>query len=125
MRAYSVAVASLSINAPKKWTDNAISQHNIDGIISTQRGVARRITFPALLTLAIARVLQADLGMSLSGAIRVATGLLSLPDGREMHVGPLTISMDIAAARRALEMRLADAMESAPRPRRGRPPSRT
>ncbi len=125
MRAYSVAVASLGINAPKKWTDNAISQHDIDGIVSTQRGVARRITFPALLTLAIARDLQTDLGMSLSGAIRVAAGLTCHPDGREIRLGPLTISMDVAAARRALEMRLADAMESAPRPRRGRPPSRT
>ena len=122
MRAYSVAISSLALDAPLKWTDNTISQHAVHGVVSAQRGVARRISFPALLILAVARELQVELHLSTSAALAVAHQLTQPGGESGIRHGAIHLSVDVAAVRHRLEQRLADAMESAPAPRRGRPP---
>ena len=121
MRSYSVAVASLALEAPMKWTDNAISQNTIPGIVSARRGVSRRVTFPALTLLAVARELHLTLGMSVSSAIQLAIRHIDEAPA-PVHLGLLELSVDLAALQARLDRRLADALESAPMPRRGRPP---
>lgn len=122
MRSYSVAVAALALQAPLKWTDNAIAKHPIPSVLSERRGVARRVQFSALLVLAIARELQLEMGTPLGAALEIAHQVAAggHPDG--VRRGALCIVVDLARLRDALEERLADAMESAPTPRRGRPP---
>jgi len=120
MRSYSVAIASLAIDAPLKWTDNAISQHRIEGVLSARRGVARRVTHSALVVLGVTRELHIALGVSVADAVVLAHDIVAT--GRVSR-GAVRIEFDVAALRAHLEQRLSDAMESAPTPRRGRPPA--
>lgn len=124
MRSYDVAVASLAIGAPRKWTDNVISQHSLPDVISERRGVARRITHPGLVRLALVRELQMELGIGVADALKVADDVLRQGSGGVHRAGALTLQVDLEALERRLARHLAEALESAPAPRRGRPPSR-
>lgn len=124
MRLYSVAVASLAIDAPSKWLDNLLSHHQIPGVITERRGVARRIPHSALIHLALARELHIALHLGVRDAIRVAGALL---DDREHAVhasGHLRVTFDRTALERDVTLRLHAALESAPAPKRGPTPRR-
>ena len=121
MRFYDVAVASLAIEAPTKWTDNVLSQFKVPEVISSHRGVARRIPYSAVVRLAIIRALSRDVGLTVAGAVQLADRLLQPDHQTGVSLGSLRIACDLAALERELGARLADALESAPRPRRGRP----
>jgi hypothetical protein len=121
VRLYSVAVTSVAIDAPEKWTDNLIAHHGLPGIQSRARGVSRGISWPALLQIALTRELHTQIGCSVRDAVSLAGALLGSPDG-VMAPGPhLSMSFDRGRFERDLHRRLVDALESAPRPRRGRP----
>jgi hypothetical protein len=124
-RLYNVAVASLAIRAPVKWTDNLLSQHTIPDVHKIARGVARGISWSALVRIALVRELHVRLGCAIHQAVSLATELLASPDGSTSPQGCITLVVDRPAFERELQSRLAEALEMAPRPRRGRPPSRT
>jgi hypothetical protein len=74
--------------------------------------------------LALARDLHVEIGLSVRDALRLAAELL-VADGRAVHVsGHVRVTFDRVGLERALDARLRDALESAPTPRRGRPPGR-
>jgi hypothetical protein len=123
VRSYDVAVASLAIDAPLKWTDNVLSQHTVAGVPVARRGIARRIPHATLLHLALTRELHAILGLSVRDALPLARQLLS-PDGNPaVQRGSVRLMVDRALLDRTVGRRLRDALESAPTPRRG-PPAR-
>lgn len=124
MRTYDVAVASLAIDAPAKWTDNLLSHHAVPGVVAEQRGVARRIPYDALRFLAVARELHVRLRLGVRDAVEMAAALLSNDEGVVHPGGHLRVSLDRSGLERELDVRLRDALESAPAPRRGRPPIR-
>ena len=72
MRLYNIAVSSLAIDAPIKWTDNLLSHHRLPGVISVQRGVTRGIPHEALVRLAIVRELHVRLGLGVADAVKLA-----------------------------------------------------
>ena len=129
MRFYDVAIASLAIDAPVKWTDNVLTQHDVRGVAPARRGVARRIPRPTLVLLALTRELHMSLAIGVRDALQLATRLLAEdPHEEARHEwrdGSITIVIDRIALERALDERLRMALESAPAPRRGRPPNRT
>lgn len=124
MRFYDVAIASLAIDAPQKWTDNILSQHDVPDVVLERRGVARRIPHAALIRLALVRELHARLGLSVREALDISSTLLAPATGGVHQRGHVRVSCDLAALERALTDRLRNALESAPSPRRGRPPRR-
>lgn len=121
MRFYDVAMASLAIDAPVKWTDNVLSQHHVNDVVAARRGVSRRIPRTALVSLALTRALHLTLGMSVRDALALAHDVLSSDDGASATRGHLRLLCDRVALERALDLRLRDALESAPAPKRGRP----
>lgn len=124
MRLYSVAVASVAIDAPEKWTDNLIAHHELEGIQSRARGVARGISWPALVHIALARELHVGIGCSVRDAVSFAAVILAAPESL-IATGPhLTLTFARERFEHDLHRRLVDALESAPRPRRGRPRQR-
>ena len=124
MRLYSVAVTSVAIAAPEKWTDNLIAHHDLPGVQSRARGVARGISWPALVHIALIRVLHLEIGCSVRDALALAAALIASSGGR-VATGPhLTIAFDREQFEHDLLRRLVEALESAPRPRRGRPRQR-
>ena len=124
MRAYDVAVASLAIGAPAKWTDNLLSQHDVAHVVSARRGVARRIPHIALRHVALTRQLHVMCGMSVREALELARQLLAGDEGTAVTRGSVRITCDRDALERALDRGMREALESAPTPRRGRPPRR-
>lgn len=125
MRFYDVAIASLAIDAPRKWTDNTLSQNHFTGVVSASRGVPRRIGYPALLRLAVVREFHMQLGIGVADALAIAERALA-PGADGVHSsGMLLVRVDLVALERRLQQRLSEALESAPSPRRGRPPGRT
>lgn len=125
MRFYDVAVTSLAIGAPPKWTDNLLSQFPIPDVQLERRGVARRVSHSAVVRLALIRELHTELGLSVRDAVRRADELLESHAGTATAGETLVLTVDFAAVERRVDARLREALESAPAPRRGRPPRRS
>lgn len=121
MRSYDVGVASLVIGAPKKWTDNLLSQHTVPDVTSVTNGVTRRISHAGLLRLAVTRELHATVGLSVAVALAAADRLLEPANAGVIAIGHISVGIDLAALENRVQERLAQVLESAPRPRRGRP----
>ena len=124
MRAYDLRVAGLAIRAPSKWIDNLLSQHDIVEVVRARRGVARRLPHSALLHLALTRELHDSLGMGVRDALQLSRVLLASSGEAGVPTGHLRILLDRDALERTLDARLRVVLESAPAPRRGRPPRR-
>lgn len=121
MRWYDVTMASLAIGAPIRWTDNVLTQHQLPDIVSVNRGVTRLIPHSTLVRLCLIRELCSGLGIGVRGAVRFAADLLDGERTGVLRRGHLTIAVDRDSLERSLDAKLRDALESAPRPRRGRP----
>jgi hypothetical protein len=124
VRSYTVAVASLAIDAPAKWTDNLLTQHKVPDVISARRGTPRRITHAALIRIALIRQLHVSFGASVADGVRLAAHLLESLSPHLYASGQLTLTVDLAKLERDLNDRLAAVLESAPTPTRGRPPGK-
>jgi hypothetical protein len=124
VRLYSVAVASVAIGAPEKWTDNLIAHHALTGIQSKSRGVARGISWPALIHIALARELHVAIGCSVRDAVSFAASILASSNSLMVASPYVTVTVDRERFEHDLHRHLVDALESAPRPRRGRPRQR-
>lgn len=120
-RAYTIATAALTLGMPIKWLDNTLSHIRVAGVHQERQGVARRLTIDALLVLAIATMLINDLAIPLAGAIEIAEGLTG-NHGQYTSTEGLILRLDLEKVRSGLLERLENAVESAPIPRRGRPP---
>jgi hypothetical protein len=123
VRLYDVTVAALAIDAPSKWVDNLLSHHKVPGILSARRGVARRISRAALMHLSLTRELHVELRLSVRDALTLAGQLLATTGDPVHRSGHVRVTFDRVTLERALDDRLRDALESAPAPRRGRPPA--
>ncbi|MDQ2667011.1 MAG: hypothetical protein M3Z05_13475 [Gemmatimonadota bacterium] len=99
-----------------------MSQFKIEGHLSGRQGVARRISYATLFRLTVIRQLHINLGIGVGDAVRIAETLLDSGHSPVLEVGHLTLTLDAETLRRTLDQRLAAALESAPTPRRGRPP---
>lgn len=121
MRLYSVALASLALGVPVKWTDNLIAHHHIPDVRSKARGVARGVSWAGLVRIALIRELHLTLGCGVRDAVALSARLLDAADGVVAVSRWMTLGFDRRTLETDLRQRLAEAMESAPRPRRGRP----
>lgn len=150
MRVYDVAVASVAIGVDKKWLDNLTSQHALPGTDHFARGVPRRLSMRAIVTAALVRQLNRELGVPVSRAVDLAAAILvidlpavtgmgmgmgmgigeplvagGLQSLRTMHVTPvISLTVDLHGLERDIDRRLLEAMETAVPRRRGRPPAK-
>jgi hypothetical protein len=121
-RAYTIATVALTLGTSAKWVDNVLSHHGIGGVQRKRQGVSRRLNVEAILVLAIILILIQDLGLPVPHAIDLAEALL-LGDGSRETAQGLKIALDLDTAREHVFERLESAVEAAPVPRRGRPPT--
>ena len=124
MRLYSVAVTSLAVDAPLKWTDNLIAHHPIPDVRSRSRGIARGVPWAGVVRIALIRALHLQLGCGVREAVALSGGLLRSSDGTLTLSKWVTLALDRDALERDVQRRLVEALESAPTPRRGRPARR-
>lgn len=121
LRSYDVRTVALTVGADAKWVDNLLSHHRVPGCASERQGVQRQITDDGLLAIAIIRILNQELEIPLARATRLVTdgalsnGVVRTPSG-------IRVEVPVAILAQALRGQLLDALEAAPRVRRGRPP---
>lgn len=123
MRAYTVAAIAVTLGVSKKWVDNVLSHHRVNGVHQARQGILRRVTPPGLLTLEIALGLGRALGVPIAQALGISHDLVSARGGEIQLAGhpAITLRVDVDAIERALSTRLERALEMTPIPRRGRP----
>jgi len=127
MRGYSVGTAALALTLDPKWLDNLLSQNRVEGVTQARQGIQRKIAPSALYLIATVRGLNRDLQIPVGTALRIAHELWRSPpssdlgDAAILQVEGITVQVARADVRARVDAALAEAMEMAPRPRRGRP----
>jgi len=124
VRLYSVAVTSLAVDAPTKWTDNLIAHHRLPEVRSRSRGVERGVSWAGVVRIALIRALHLELGCGVREAVMLSSTLLRNADNNVALGQRLVVGFDREGLERDIRQRLGEALESAPRPRRGRPARR-
>lgn len=122
MRAYTVATAAVALRVSNKWVDNVLSRYSLHGVTQSRQGIARRLTVEAVIVLEIALRLGRSLEIPLATSLRIARALAAHGRAGDEFPGTLIhLTVDLEAVRATVAARLADAVESTPVPRRGRP----
>ena len=125
MKTLSTVAAAAALGVDKKALDNVLAREARSFVLTGNRGRNRRIPVAALERIAVAFVLNRDLGVSLAKGIELAESIISSV-GSPIRVGSLgALTFDIARLRRTLERAVDEALESVAEPRRGRPRSRS
>ncbi|MGK2936162.1 MAG: hypothetical protein ACSLFE_13100 [Gemmatimonadaceae bacterium] len=130
MRGYSVATAALALGIESKWLDNLLSHNRVDGVTQARQGVSRRLGPGALHVIATVHRLNRELQIPVGAALRLAHELWRSPrnadpaDIATVRSGELELHLDRAGVRAHVAAAVAEALEMAPRPKRGRPPKK-
>jgi hypothetical protein len=126
MAAYSIATVALALGVERKRLENILSRYEIPSTRSGRQGQARRLTRDATVNLAAMIQLEDLLSIPAPAAadlVRTARGQAGSPEGSVQLVREsVSLIIGFAAIERALLAQLSEALEMAPRPRRGRPP---
>ena len=118
---YNSDVAASAIGVSRRHLDNFLRRQLSDLIPTGSQGRTRTIPHGAVERAAVALILMRDLGCRPGKAVTLATRLLDSPDA-ELTVGSLTtLRFDLGRLRLVLDQTLADAVETTPPARRGRP----
>jgi hypothetical protein len=124
-RSYSARVTAVIAGVHPKWLDNLLSRHELPGIVRGKQGLARRISDDGILAVEVCRILNLELGVSLSRSAEIASLCLRSDREAELHYSTgsgLVLSLSIPATRARLRDRTRDAIETAADVPRGRPP---
>jgi hypothetical protein len=122
-RAYTIATSALALGVTAKWLDNILSHNKVSGIRQERQGIARHLSVEGLMILGLTALLNSELGLPTTEAIRVAEGIAKT-NGQYFARQGLSVQIDLASFQASLLERLENAVEIAPVPRRGRPPTR-
>jgi hypothetical protein len=123
MKTLSTDVSAAALGVDRKTLDNVLAREGRSLIGTGSRGRSRRIPINALEQVAIALILNRDLGVSIAKGLDLADRVLHSP-ASPVTVGPLSaLTFDVPRFRKALELSIAEALESVADPTRGRPRS--
>lgn len=124
MPLYNTATTAAALGVSPKWLDNLLSHNDIQGVATESQGVARRLPLSVVTALALAMDLIDDLAIPAPAALRLASRILSTNGGQLVVPSGLRLSIDLESLHSRVLEQLARAVETAPTPRRGRPPKR-
>ncbi len=130
MRGYSVGTAALALQVDVKWLDNLLSQNRVAGVTQKKQGVQRRLAPGAMHVIATVHQLNRELQIPVGAALRLAHALWEIPqssdppDDAAVRAGEIELRLDRAELRARVAAAVAEALEMAPRTRRGRPPKK-
>lgn len=124
MPLYDVAAVAEALDIDPKQLDNLLSRHEIPGVTRGRRGVPRRLTPAAALSIRLALILHRALDVPLARAIQLSTELERASGGAIQLEHGFVLSGNIVALRESTGTRLDGAVESLVKRPRGRPPRR-
>lgn len=121
MRAYTVAATAVTLGVTRKWIDNVLSHHSVEGVLHAKQGIQRQVTPIGLLSLEIALGLGRSMNIPIGRALEMSSRLISAK-GEEVAFGSaIRLRADVESISRQLDYRLERALEMTPIPKRGRP----
>jgi len=121
MKTLSTVTAASALGINRKTLDNALAREAKSFVIGGRQGRSRRIPVAALEHVAVAFVLNRDLGVSLAKGLELAGHILNAA-GAPVAVGSLgALTFDVARLRQTLAQAVDEALESVAEPARGRP----
>ena len=124
MRTLSTASAAVAIGVDRKILDNILTRECRSIILTGRRGRSRQIPVAVLERIAVAFILNRDLGVSIARGLEIAKQLADTPSS-SVAVGSLgELKFDLKRLRQSLELSIDDALESVAEPIRGRPSSK-
>jgi len=119
---YDVAAVAEAVGIDAKRLDNILSRNELSGVERWTRGVSRRLSVDAVVTIRLASDIANALGLPIGQALRISHAVQQDPDHR-VRVGEFgTLHVDAAGVRATTIARLDGAVELVGRRRRGRPP---
>lgn len=119
---YDVAAVAEAVGIDAKQLDNILSRNALDGVERRTRGVSRRLSVDAAVTIQLASEIAGTLGMPIGQALRISAAIQQSAD-HVVRVGDIaTLHADVARIRATTIARLDGAVELVGRRRRGRPP---
>jgi hypothetical protein len=123
MKTLSTDTSAATLGVDRKTLDNVLAREARLLITKGSRGRSRRISIDLLHQIALAMVLNRDLGVSMQTGLELASRILQSPS-HSVSVGSLgTLTFDALRLRKALELSVDEALESVPERPRGRPRS--
>ena len=124
MKTLSTVSAAAALGVDRKVLDNALAREARSLVLSGRRGRSRQIPIAALERIAIAFVLNRDLGVTVAKGLELAEQVVAAP-AAPIAIGSLgTLTFDVPRLRETLEAAVGEALESVAEPARGRPRSR-
>jgi len=121
MKTLSTEASATALGVDRKTLDNLLAREGRSLIGIGSRGRRRRIPIDVLELVAVAMILNRDLGVSIAKRLDLAAQVVAAPMS-PIPVGSLSsIAFDLARLRAALEQSIQDALESTAEPIRGRP----
>ena len=122
MPVYHVSAVAEALGMSEKQLDNILSRNDVSGVERRSRGVSRRVSADAAITIHLAFELATSLRIPVVHALSLADALQSAAD-HSLPAGRFgRIHADVAALRAETLARLDTAVEAVGRRRRGRPP---
>jgi hypothetical protein len=118
---YDLAAVAHAIDMSPKQLDNLLSRNELEGVERKSRGVTRRISSDAAITINIAWQLSETTRLPIASALELSRRL-TVDSDHSIAVGDhLTLAVNLAAIRADTLARLDAAVETIGRRRRGRP----
>jgi hypothetical protein len=124
-RFYHLDIARFAANADLKWVDNLLSHFDVPGVERSRQGMARRISIDGIYHIVLVRLLNRELGVSVSAAVSLAAQLLDTEAGTVPMGRGLDLELDVGRFCREVDSAIAEGVESLEPARRGRPPRAT
>jgi hypothetical protein len=121
VRAYTVTATAVTLGVNKKWIDNVLSHHRVEGVLHEKQGIQRQVTPIGLLTLEIALSLGRSMSVPIGRALEMSNRLIAAKGGEVAFGASLKLRADVESISRQLNHRLERALEMTPIPQRGRP----
>jgi len=122
MKTLSTNASASALGVDRKTLDNVLARDGRSLIAEGSRGRSRRISIDVLERIAVALILNRDLGVSIAKGLALAEQVIGSPSS-PVIVGSLsTLTFDLPRLRKALERSIDEALESVAERIRGRPP---
>jgi hypothetical protein len=121
MKTLFTATAAIALGVDRKTLDNVLAREARFLVPPGSRGRARRVPVAAIERIAIALVLNRDLGVGIARGLELAEEVEGCTDGRVRTGSLTTLHFDLPLLRRTLEPAIDDALEGVAHPSRGRP----
>jgi hypothetical protein len=127
---YDLAALAEAFDADTRQLDNLLSRNEIEGVERRARGVTRRVTLDAAVTIRVALELATELRVPFAHALAIAARVSrsGVPDSGsrgEVTIGAFcTLRVDVPSLRRLTVDQLDTAVETVGKRPRGRPPKK-